>query len=139
MNKEAVKMLVFFDDPYWIGICERIVDDRMAVCKVTFGAEPKDYEIEDYVLKSWYQLCFSPMLEVKERSKEITNPKRLQREVKKQVARIGIGTKSQQALKLQQEALKEARKTRSKKQKDEENERLFVLKQQKRKEKHKGR
>lgn len=55
------------------------------------------------------------------------------------MSHIGIGTKSQQALKLQHEALKEARKTRSKKQKDKDNERLFVLKQQKWKEKHKGR
>ena len=34
------------------------------------------------------------------------NPKRVQREVRKQVQNTGIGTKSQQALKLQQEQLK---------------------------------
>lgn len=38
------------------------------------------------------------------------NPKRVQREVRKQVQNSGIGTKSQQALKLQQEQLKTERK-----------------------------
>lgn len=67
------------------------------------------------------------------------NPKRIQREVHKQVENIGIGTKSQQALKLQQEQLKTERKTMSRKQREEEKERKFELKQQKRKEKHRGR
>lgn len=35
-----------------------------AVCsKVTFGAESKDYEIYDFVLKNYYQLRFSPTVE----------------------------------------------------------------------------
>ena len=38
------------------------------------------------------------------------NPKRVQREVRKQVQNTGIGTKSQQALKLQQEQLKIGRR-----------------------------
>ena len=30
------------------------------MCKITFGAEPKDYEIYDFVLKNYYRLKFSP-------------------------------------------------------------------------------
>ena len=45
-------------------------------------------------------------------SKEVKqNPKRRQREVKKQLRNTGIGTKSQQALKLQQEQNKQEAKT----------------------------
>ncbi len=51
----------------------------------------------------------------------------------------GIGTKSQQALKLQQEQLKTERKIVSREQREAEKQRQFELKQQKRKEKHKGR
>ena len=40
--------------------------------------------------------------------------KRMQREAKKQMQETGIGTKSQQALKLQQEQNKLERKVRSK-------------------------
>ena len=67
------------------------------------------------------------------------NLKRIQREVRKQVQNTGIGTKSQQALELQQEQLKTERKTVSREQREAEKQRQFELKQQKRKEKHRGR
>ena len=107
------------------------------MCKVTFGAEPKDYEIYDFVLKNYWRLRFSPAVatDVKEAGH---NPKRVQREVRKQVQNTGIGTKSQQALKLQQDQLKIERKTVSKEQRDAEKQRKFELKQQKKKEKHRG-
>ena len=101
-------------------------------------AEPKDYEIYDFVLKNYYWLRFSPAVatDVKETGR---SPKRVQREVRKQVQNTGIGTKSQQALKLQQEQLKTERKIVSREQREAEKQRKFELKQQKRKEKHKGR
>ena len=67
------------------------------------------------------------------------NPKKMQRDVKKQLQDTGIGTKSQQALKLQQEQLKTERKTVSREQREAEKQRQFELKQQKRKKKHRGR
>lgn len=108
------------------------------MCKVTFGAEPKDCEIYDFVLKNYYQLKFSPAVatDVKESGR---NPKRVQREVRKQVQNTGIGTKSQQALKLQKNQLKTERKTVSREQREAEKQRQFELKQQKKKEKHRGR
>ena len=33
---------VFFENPFWVGVFERIEDGKLSVCKVTFGAEPKD-------------------------------------------------------------------------------------------------
>ena len=85
----------------------------------------------------YYGLHFSPAVEtvVKETTK---NPKRMQRDAKKQMAEKGIGTKSQQALKLQQEQNKQERKARSREKREAEEKRLFELKQQKKKEKHKG-
>ncbi len=67
------------------------------------------------------------------------NPKRVQREVRKQVENVGISTSSQQVLKLQQEQLKTERKAVSREQREAEKERKFELKQQKRKQKHRGR
>lgn len=132
------KLTVFFEEPFWVGVFECVSQGRLAVCKITFGAEPKDYEIFEFVLKNYNTLRFSPAVEtqIKETGR---NPKRIQREVHKQVENIGIGTKSQQVLKLQQEQLKTERKTMSRKQREEEKERRFELKQQKRKEKHRGR
>ena len=91
-----------------------------------------------FVLKNYYRLQFSPTVatDVKETGR---NPKRVQREVRKQVQNIGIGTKSQQALKLQQEQLITERKIVSREQREAEKQWKFELKQQKRKEKHRGR
>ena len=137
MDKVSGKLTVFFEDPFWVGIFEHIEDGKLSVAKVTFGAEPKDYEVQEYILKHYYHLCFSPAVAaaVKEPKR---NPKRRQREAKKQMENTGIGTKSQQALKLQQEQNKQERKCRSREQKEAEAIRMFELKQQKKKDKHKG-
>lgn len=57
------KLTVFFDDPFWVGVFERIEDGKLSVTKITFGAEPKDYEVWEFVLKHYYELEFSPAVE----------------------------------------------------------------------------
>ena len=137
MDKVSGKLTVYFEETFWVGIFERIEDGKLSVAKVTFGAEPKDYEVQEYVQKYYFSLKFSPAVDtvVKDMKR---NPKRIQRETKKQMQEIGIGTKSQQALKLQQEQNKQERKVRSQEKKEAEKLRMFELKQQKKREKHKG-
>lgn len=137
MGNVSGGLTVYFEESFWIGVFERICDGKLSVAKVTFGAEPKDYEVQEFILKHYFSLCFSPAVAtaVKEAKK---NPKRIQRDVKKQLQSVGIGTKSQQALKLQQEQNKQERKVKSREQKLAESERMFELKQQKRIAKHKG-
>lgn len=138
MDKVSGRLTVFFEDPFWIGVFEWISEGKLSVCKVTFGAEPRDYEVYGFVLKHYDRLRFSPAVaaDVKEASR---NPKRVQREVRKQMQNHGISTKSQQALKLQQEQSKTERRAVSREIRDAEKERKFELKQQKKKEKHRGR
>ena len=137
MDRGSGKLTVFFEDPFWVGVFERIVDGRLSVAKVTFGAEPKDYEVFDFILRHYYSLKFSPAVaaDVKEVK---CNPKRMQRDAEKQMQETGIGTKTQQSLQLQQEQNKQERKVKSREQKLAESERMFELKQQKKKAKHKG-
>ena len=131
------KITVYFEDPFWVGVFEKIDDGKLSAAKVTFGAEPKDYEVQDFINKNYDRLQFSPA--VKTDVKDIKkNPKRAQRDAKKQTMETGIGTKSQQALKLQQEQNKLIRKERSKKEREAESDRLFEMKQLKKKEKHRG-
>ena len=137
MDKVSGKLTVYFEEPFWVGVFERIESGKLSVAKVTFGAEPKDYEIQEYIQRYYFSLKFSPAVEtvVKETKR---NPKRIQREAKKQMKETGIGTKSQQALKLQQEQNKQERKVRSREKREEDQLRMFELKQQKKREKHKG-
>ena len=137
MDKVNGKLTVYFEEPFWVGVFERIEDGKLSVAKVTFGAEPKYYEVQEYIQKHYDSLKFSPAVDtvVKDIKR---NPKRMQREAKRQMQKTGIGTKSQQALKLQQEQYKQERKIRSKEKKEAEKLRMFELKQQKKREKHKG-
>lgn len=139
MDKVSGTLQVLFEDPFWIGIFERRQDGKLSVCKVTFGAEPKAYEIEAFLLCQYYSLCFSPTVDFKAEKKEDVNPKRRQREVRRQLKNACIGTKSQQALKLAQEQGKLEKKVLKKRRSEEEKACRFDLKQQKKREKHKGR
>ena len=133
------KLTVFFDGIFWIGIYERIQDGKLEACKITFGAEPKDYEVYEFLLKNWNKLRFSPPVEAGGKKETKVNPKRMQRNIRKQLEAHGTGTKSQQALSLQKEEAKLARKEKGRRPKEEEKQRQFEIRQQKRKEKHRGR
>ena len=137
MGKVTCNLTVFFEEPFWVGIFERIEDGRLSVSKVTFGAEPKDYEVYEFVLRRRCELRFSPAVEaaVRETAK---NPKRLQRDARRQMSDMGVGTKSQQALKLQHEQNKQERRAKSREQREAEAEHRFELKRQKKREKRRG-
>ncbi|MBE6072547.1 MAG: DUF2992 family protein [Clostridium butyricum] len=139
MDEVNGKLQVFFEDPFWVGIFESVYGGELSVCRIVFGPEPKENEIQEFVLRNYYKLKFSPAIKCAVKNKENINPKRLQREIKKQVKEVRVGTKSQQALKLQNEESKIERKIKTREQKEQEERYKFQLKQQKRKEKHKGR
>ena len=70
MEEQSGKLTVFFEDPFWVGVFERISDGKLSVCKVTFGAEPKDYEIYAFVLQNHGRLKFSPAVEAEVKKKK---------------------------------------------------------------------
>ena len=130
-------LTVFFEDPFWVGIFERVDHGKLSVCKVTFGTEPKDYDVWEYVLCHYDELVFSPAVETETRQ-AADNPKRRLRNARKQTERRGIGTKSQQALQLQREEMKTERQQLSREQRDAEAQRRFEMKQIRKKEKRRG-
>ena len=138
MDKVVIKLTVYFADPFWVGVAERIAGGHLSAAKITFGAEPKDYEIAGFVQRHFYELRFSQSVPT-ERREAKKNPKAAQRDAKRQMQQVGIGTKSQQALKLQHEEKRLEGRKKNREEKQAKAERLFLLKQQKRKEKHRGR
>jgi hypothetical protein len=137
MDDARLNLTVYFDEPFWVGVFERLDGDTLSVCKVTFGAEPKDYEVWEFVLKHFSKLHFSPAIEAKLRQ-TADNPKRRARNARKQTGTVGIGTKSQQALQMQREAMKTEHRQISREQREAEKQQQFERRQQKRKEKHRG-
>lgn len=137
MDAGIGSLTVFFERPFWVGVFERISNGNLSVCKVTFGTEPKDYEVLDFVLEHYCELEFSAAVDTQVK-RAANNPKRRQRDAKKQLQNVGVGTKSQQALQMQREERKTQKTQMSKEHREAEKQRQFALKQQKRKEKHRG-
>ena len=132
-------LTILFEAPFWIGLYERTDNGKYEVCKITFGSEPKDYEVYEFLLKNWHKLKFSPPIQAEVFIERKLNPKRMQREIQSQLQDKGVGTKAQQALKLQHEQCKLERKAKSREQKEAEKDRQFAIRQEKKKAKHRGR
>ncbi len=141
MDAVCSKLTVYFDGAFWVGVYERRCGDKLEAAKIVFGAEPKDYEVYDFILHGFHRLRFSPQVQEVQSliPKKSVNSKRLHRSVEKTLRANGVGTKAQQALALQREAKKEAADAIRKERKAEQVERRFMLKQEKKKEKRRGR
>ena len=137
MEDVCGQLTVFFEEPFWVGVFERMEGDRLSVSKVTFGAEPRDHEVLSYILDHYHELTFSAPVaaEVRERA---DNPKRRQRAAAQQMQQTGVGTRSQQALQAQRELVKTERKQITREEREAEEHRRFELKQQKKREKKRG-
>ncbi len=82
MDKISGGLTVYFEDPFWVGVFERIENNKLSVAKVIFGKEPKDYEVLEFINRNYYDLQFSPAVETV--TKDVKkNPKRAQRDAKK--------------------------------------------------------
>ncbi len=138
MESMRSSFTILFEGPFWIGVYEAQEGSHYEVCKITFGPEPKDCEVYELILKKWSQLERRHYEEVPSKLVKRMNPKKMQRAIKSEVQNTGMGTKAQQALKEQYEQNKIERKSRSRLQKEAEKQYKFDLKQEKRKEKHRG-
>ena len=69
-------LTVLFEDPFWIGLFEMIDQNGLRVCKVTFGAEPTEKEVMEFVDKNWHRLQFSQAVDVVPTTEIRKNPKR---------------------------------------------------------------
>ena len=135
---DGSSLTVLFEDPFWVGIYQRTGNGICQVCRIVFGGEPKDYEVYEFLLKNWQKLQFSPPVPAERVAEQRINPKRMRREISSQVQSRGIGTKAQQALQLQREQAGLARKARRHQAREEERDRQYALRQEKKKQKHRG-
>src|SRR5512133_3784121 len=132
------KLTVFFEEPFWVGVFERMDETGLRVSRVVFGAEPTDVELYEYIRREYSSLDFSKPIRSQVEIIRRKNFKRMQREVRKTVYEEGIGTRAQQAIKLQMELNKTEHQVKSREQREAEKMLKFKLKQEKKKEKHRG-
>lgn len=107
------KLTVFFEEPFWVGVFEREDEMGLRASRVVFGAEPTDAELYEYIQHEYKGLDFSKPIKSQVKIVRKKNFKRMQREVRKEVYEVGIGTKAQQAMKLQTELNKKESQVKS--------------------------
>lgn len=136
-----VKLTVFFEGPFWIGVVEDTEHGRLKACRHVFGSEPKDAEVLEFV-----EVFMMPLMERVTQGAEHAqeplrriNPKRLARRAAMEMARRGISTQSQEALRLDYESRKKERACHSREQCEALQEKKRSIRIQKRKAKHRGR
>ena len=133
------KLTVYFEDPFWVGVFERDDETGYCVSRVVFGPEPTNAELYEYIKREYVNLDFGRKIEDQVRIVRKKNFKRMQREVRKGIYEEGVGTKAQQAMKLQMEWIGKERQVVSREKQREEEALKFKLRQEKKKEKHRGR
>ncbi|MBX9965979.1 YjdF family protein [Priestia aryabhattai] len=136
-----MSLTIYHDGQFWIGIIEVVEGGKLKAFRYVFGAEPKDTEILDFIHHKLLNLINQSIhsgLDVKIKSNKKVNPKRLQRQVAKEVNKVGISTKAQEAMKQEYEEKKKSRKKKSKQYREELKEQKYLMKKLKAKAKHKG-
>lgn len=93
-------LTVLFEDPFWIGLFEMIDQNGLRVCKVTFGAEPTEKEVMEFVDKNWNHLQFTQPIETPTTSESKKNPKRQLREAEKKVSSICVRPRRKRNIKV---------------------------------------
>lgn len=137
----TIKATIFFEKRFWVATFERMDKEGYAVAKHVFGAEPSDFEVHTFVLHHFHELKFGELKEVTLQIQRM-NPKRVQREVRREMERMKEiarpSTLAQDYMREEMEKKKKERKSVSSAEKQARKEEQFCLKQEKRKEKHRG-
>lgn len=136
---ETIALTVFFKGPFWVCVLECSDGKTLSAAKAASGAEPKDPEVLEFVCTQFRGLKFSDPVAHEKHEHSRSNPKRMRRKIEKAVNSVGVGTKSQQALKAQYELNKQEHKSAAKHDREAAEKLKFELRRAKRKAKHKGR
>ena len=99
-----MRLTILFDSPYWIGLLEVERDGCLYAARHIFGSEPSDQEVYQFVQRDLLQLQARMTTGVRvdqDGAYRRLNPKRVQREVRQQIAEEGIPNKAHEAMRLQ--------------------------------------
>jgi hypothetical protein len=118
----TIKLTVYFDEPWWVGVFEQEEDNTIRLLRYIFGSEPSTTEVYELVLHKMTILFEQPIINVatNKTTPNHISPKRVKREVAQQMRTHGLSTKSQEAMRLLIEANKQAHQTQSKTQREEQ-------------------
>ena len=130
--------IVTFENPFWVGIIKIEDNNKIRVARWVFGSEPSEAEIYDFLYKDYNKLKFHEVQIDKINKEYHKNPKRIQKEIRQMKQKVVNLKKSYDIIKKQYENMKVERKKNKSIKKHENDEQIFKLKQEKKKQKHRG-
>jgi hypothetical protein len=136
-----MKLIVFFNGQFWEGIVELCGANFFAVGRHMFGAEPQDAEVLAFIVSNEALSLLKQANSLDKRAELLprrVNPKRMARQVSKEMATQGVSTMAQDAMRQAQEQYKNESKKRSKATKEAEEEEKRLRSRQKAKARHRG-
>ncbi len=137
-----MKLTIYFDGQYWVGVAEKTEGSKVKACRHIFGSEPKDGEVLEFVQNSMMNALDQTTQYVetgKLPGERKINPKRLARLAAEEVRRRGISSYTHEALQLELQHRKKERAFNKRRRSEEMREKKRQLKLQKAKQKHRGR
>lgn len=103
-----MKLTVYYDGQFWVGVVEVNDNGKLKAGRYLFGSEPKDSEILEFIHENIDEVTnkLSQEVDIKTSSDRRANPKRLSRLVARELKMKGISSYAQEALKLEHEKRK---------------------------------
>ena len=116
-----MRLTIFFDGQFWVGLIERQVEKKYYSSLHTFGEEPGDGQIVDFASCDLLKIIDQQSEHVETCSAVVKkiNPKRLKKLAAQELKQNPLSTKSQDAIRLQMESDKKERKLISKQEKEQ--------------------
>ena len=120
-----MRLTILFDAPYWVGLVEDERNGLLYAGRHIFGSEPSDAEVLAFVQNDLLPLLASLTvgLPLDDKPQHHANPKRVQREIRRELAQAGLPSKAHEAMRLQTEAGKQSRRASARAERDAERER----------------
>ena len=120
-----MKLTVYFDGQFWVGVVEVQDGDRVKAGRFVFGSEPKDQEVLSFILNELDAVISRMSQEVigitlTERK---INPKRVARQAAREMSKKGISSFAQEALKMEYEKRKKEKQGATRQQREDRKER----------------
>jgi hypothetical protein len=136
-----MRLTVFYNGQFWVGVLELETSGQVKVARHIFGpSEPSDPEVYAFVMADGLTLLERVQTTVSADvpTRRRINPKRMAREAARELAKPGVSSKAQEALRLELEQRKQQRRTISRSEREAEKERKWELRRAKAKARHRG-
>lgn len=136
-----MKLTIFFNGQYWEGVVELAADDRFQAGRHIFGAEPQAAEVLEFVVNNQVLQVLAQSTAAIDTQTSVlkrVNPKRIARQVSKEMAMRSGSTMAQEVIKQSFEQQQQMAKQQEKIDRDIEAEEKWLRSRQKAKARHRG-